>query len=817
MITGNSGSAERARGSAGEAPGSGSGREPGKNAEAGGKGPAKRVGPLLPVIGLLLLVTTTLIVWVGIRTTLASRDASVRSGLDYQVFLDALDDLTRGAGDSTLLAFRPVEERLPDRKRLRYDTIDIVADVRSFPSFDEAGFLFDQVQVYNRFQRERVALARVAPEWFDRLRAYNPSVFRPYQRADGSTGLTRASSAWSLRVRSPLEGEWNGEILADDVHRGQGLFSPRMAVSLRKPVRLMREVDGRRQRCEFVPSSFDVRAYCLSEERIPQATFRLATDRRGPDWAVAGWADLWVDGGRVRSGDSVGIPGGTILRLNPLEPVVFGEYWEGVLSSRQWVNGRTRRRTELPPPFDLFTALGSGPSSYDNGVAPGASIHLSVRAEASADLTERLAAFLEGEVDLPLDFGMMILARIPDGEIVALAEVGQRRSRGRSSILERVAPGSAVKPLLAAAILSQRPELAELKIPARSGSVSSVMGMPEVPSRRAFTTALNCPAPGSGRVDLRYFLRCSNNEYAASLLIAGLEDADASGSRRSAGRPVIPLERGLVPRGTLLRSPLSAGMNELFGLATDPVIADSIGRTRRPWDGLAFSDGTPVEVPYELLPSESRPALLAPGPGEGTELGLLYRYAYGAWENQWTLLDLTTAFARVASDRKVQLKFFGSAEGAEAPSLPGSPHPAPLGLGAHAWYRDFLGGLADVAEDGTAGGLRAAWRRAGLPPRVLAKTGTLAEPGEPGPLDDLFAKSLLFAVGETLDGSPGPMECGLVGGLYLRFSEGPRTGSLSSYQVAFAREALGDFLREYWEEFGGCGEPDQGQETGGVS
>jgi hypothetical protein len=300
-------------------------------------------------------------------------------------------------------------------------------------------------------------------------------------------------------------------------------------------------------------------------------------------------------------------------------------------------------------------------------------------------------------------------------------------------------------------------------------------------------------------VDLRYFLGCSNNEFAASLLVAGLEDPDAVG-RGPLGRPSIPLERGLVPRSVLLRSPLSAGMNHLFGLPTDPVIADSMGRSRGSWEGIRFSDGTPVDVPYELLPTQSRPALLAPGSPDGTELGLLYRYAYGAWENQWNLLDLTTAFARVTTDRRVQLKFFAGGDSGDGESL---------GLGEQTWYADFLAGLGDVAENGTAQGLRAAWRRAGLPPRVLAKTGTLAEPGEPGPLDDLFAKSLLFSVGETADGSPGPMRCGLVGGIYLRFSEGPRSGPLSSYQVAFAREELGAFLMDYWEEFGGC------QDTGG--
>jgi hypothetical protein len=581
-------------------------------------------------------------------------------------------------------------------------------------------------------------------------------------------------------------------------------MSPRVRVPLRKPASLVRRVDGRRQLCEFVPSYQDVRIYCLSEERIAQAILRLAPDERSQSWAVAGWADLWVDGRRISSGDSIRIPEGSVLRLDPLEPVLFGDHWEGVLSSKQWINGRMRRRNNLPPPLDIFSVLGTASIGADNRVSSDASVALSVSAEASMDLTARLNEFLKSEVDLPLDFGTMVVARIPDGEIVAVAEVGERKNRGRSSLLERVAPGSAVKPLLAAAILSQRPELASLEIPARSGTVSSVLGMPRVEPRRVFTTALNCAPPREGMVGLRYFLRCSNNEYAASLLVAGLVEGGVPGSTWR-GASEIPLEGSRVPRTTLLRSPLSEGLSELFDVPTDPAIADSKGRNRRVWEGMSFSDGSPFQVAYELLPSESRPALLAPGSPEGTELSLLYRYAYGAWENQWTLLDLTNSFARVVSDRRVQLRFFSRPEKlAPAPGDFPTPDDGGLGLAQHSWYPEFLAGLRAVGVDGTARGLRSAWREEGLPPTVLAKTGTLNEPGEPTPTDDLFAKSLLFALGESSGEPGGPLTCGLVGGLYLRFSEGPRSGNLPSYQVEFAKRRLGDFLREYWEEFGAC-------------
>jgi hypothetical protein len=215
---------------------------------------------------------------------------------------------------------------------------------------------------------------------------------------------------------------------------------------------------------------------------------------------------------------------------------------------------------------------------------------------------------------------------------------------------------------------------------------------------------------------------------------------------------------------------------------------------------LTYSDGTPFSVPYELLPSESRPALLAPGQPEGTDLSLLYRYALGAWENQWTLLDLTNGFGRVVTDTRMSMGF--APRGWRA----ASSGPEALGIGGEPWYDRLLAGLRGVGVDGTAAGLSSAWERDGLPGPGLFKTGTLNEPGEASHLDDLFAKSLLFAVGESATEREGPLTCGLVGGLYLRFQEGPRNGNLPSYQVAFAGRELGEFLRDHWGEFGICDE-----------
>jgi hypothetical protein len=204
--------------------------------------------------------------------------------------------------------------------------------------------------------------------------------------------------------------------------------------------------------------------------------------------------------------------------------------------------------------------------------------------------------------------------------------------------------------------------------------------------------------------------------------------------------------------------------------------------------------------------------LLSPSHPRGTDLGLLYRYAFGAWENGWTLIDLTNGFARVVTDRRVQMGFGRRPGGApgrgtlddDRGSAADSAGPAELGLGRHAWYEVFLDGLRGVAVDGTARGLARAWSDEGLPGGLFVKTGTLAEPGEAGHADDLYLKSLLFAVGEQANAANGRLRCGLVGGLYVRFREGPARGGLPSYQVEFARRELGSWLKAHWEDLAGC-------------
>lgn len=775
------------------------------------------------LVGSTLAATAALLVAIAVGVVRQSARRSAGDSLEYHRLLSAVDELIVLDGSRRVLRFE-IADTAFGRQHITYDTLVIEEAASSVPSLGPGGFLFDEVRSYNTFQRERLAIASRDPDRFHQLKSFNPSIFRSVRLDDGTLGVTRTSAAWNRRVQSPFDGGWYGELRTRDAAFGWGLHSPHGSLSFDRPRRIARRVDGRTQLCEFEPRENDAVAYCLSEARTPQAIFREAVSHSGDSRVVAGWAPLRVDGQRVRPGDSLRLEEGSVLRIAPLEPVVFGEYREGVLSSRQWINGRMRRRTDLPPPLDLFAALGRNAVDPENPPSPGANLVLSVSERASRTLTEALGDFVE-DLPLSLEFGTVVLARIPDGAVLAVAEVGTRSEPGRSRLLERVVPGSAVKPLLAAAVLSERPALGGLEISARSGLVRSVLGARAVPASRAFATALNCGRPSSGRVDLHYFLRCSNNEYAAALVMAGLEGERA---------------KGPISRSALLRSPLTQGMAALYGLHTDPVIADSLRRSRSVWDGLAFTDGTPVRVPFEVLPDQSRPALLASGSREDTDLDLLYRYAFGAWENRWNVFDLTRAFARVTTDRPVDLTF-GSGPGAagsrsdeDARAARGSGEPdgepgsntggghdgggtasgsrtgvTGLGLSEHGWYSDLLRGLRDAPVNGTAGGLSERWRSAGLPDGLYAKTGTLSEPAARGG-SGLFIKSLLFSVGESRGGGAEPLFCGITGTVYLSFEEGPGRRPLPSYQLDFAHRVLGGFLAERWEALAVCAEVEAG-------
>ncbi len=742
-------------------------------------------GQALPAVFLALMVLVA--AWVGLGVVRAAGDARYRSGLEYRAFRSAFEDVFR-PGDPPLIVARSVEVPLADGTVATIDTLAVVADSVALPGFQQGGFLRDNVEAFNRVQWLRAEFGLTDSTLFRRPAGHGRSVYRVEEgvyrvggnRRDDRSRVVPSPAVWNLAIPSPFQEAWFGRVLARSSSLVPGLLGPGQAIPLDRSTRREVVVQGRRRPCDFEADAGDVRVYCLSQERLPQVSFTgIADPAADRSMAVSGWDHLWLQGRRLPPNDSSEIRRReSVMVIPPLPPVLFSDYWEGQMSSIQWINGRARRRGEGSPPLDLLGDLGRARPNSGAG-----DVRLSVDSEASLALTRSLNAFLGGSQVPPVDFAVAMVAMIPSGEILAIGETGARLG-GRSNFLRRVAPGSTVKPLLAAAVLSEEPGLDSLRVRARSGPVRSVQGLPVLPAVEAFRTQLYCEYPSDGWVDLQYFIRCSSNEYAAALVMAGF------GRNALQGRGV--------PRDRLLTSPLARGINTLYGLATDPQIADDVPFVPGFWSGVTFESGEGVVPPADVMPARSRPALLATHRSEGTDIAYLYRYAYGAWENRWTVPDLVQGFARIATDQALTLTMAAD----PAPSADA------LGLAGQAWYPTLLQALRRVGEDGTAPGLNEAWtvppqavRSEGSRPRTTyAKTGTLNEPN-----DRLFVKALLFATGEP-DSGQRALACGFAGAVYFKFRTGPPGGgSLPSYQVDFARTGLAPLLRELLERHAPCG------------
>src|SRR5690606_34302465 len=217
------------------------------------------------------------------------------------------------------------------------------------------------------------------------------------------------------------------------------------------------------------------------------------------------------------------------------------------------------------------------------------------------------------------------------------------------------------------------------------------------------------------------FIRCSSNQYAAELLVRSLR-ADGY---RAAGAD------GVVPRDVLERSAIGAGLAEAFDV--DAFGFRTAGRNPGLWTVMnsAGERERAGGTDRTMMPWESRPWLVFPET-DGTRLDLLARYAFGGWENRWTLLGLGAAYARIATGREVRAR--SVSESTVAPDMAASVGNA---------FRRVLAGLRQVHASGTAAGLATELNSAlDRNVSVLAKTGTLNEQR------DRF-RSLALVVGQT--------------------------------------------------------------------
>lgn len=762
----------------------------------------------------LLALSILPMLWVAWGVVDARGDAAGRRALEYDLLVQELDSTLRSVPTRRLLRPDQVQARLANDSVRAADTLAITADTIEVPGFAEAGFLYDEVRKFNRFQHWRAEAGSIHADWYDSLARYNPSVFRTRITSDGASELARTVAVHNLRVPSPFEDTRWMTVTARESGEGPSLLGPGVELFLTRPSSARVWVSGQPHTCRFTPDPPDepvtrVSIHCRSAlgEKVgarEQAAIHLLSSSRAT--VEAGYGNLRVDGRKLEPRTSAPAVSGTIIDLDPLGPAVLTRARYGVLATGQWVNGRVRRVVQGPPGLHFLSLLGERQDA--SLTRDGLAVQVSVDVPLSAELTDSLRAIVERE-RIPIDFAAVVLADVTTGELLGIGETGRVAEVDRPRFMEPVNVGSAVKPILAAAILGQRPTLATLEVPANGARVHEIFGLP----MGGFENDLHCDPPASGWVDLLFFIRCSNNRYAATLALASMISSapDVAHARPAPGaapfrlagqtwagvRPPIPIGKGgMIPYDALVHSALANGLLLSFDRVADPEALGGLTRRSDVWSGLRTTAGDSVHVPRQIWPEVSQPTLVARGTA-GTIPALVAAYSYGGWENRWTLLDLTEAYVRLLADRAITLSF--TPDGWRR--SPASQPPERLGFAKARWYPVLSAGLSRVAVDGTARGLRDAWRQQlGASRAVYAKTGTLSEKD-----DRIYVRTLAFGVGNESAKTGAALGCGVVGTLFFKLSAlPPGKNSIPSYHTTFAKEQLGAILARHWKRLGLC-------------
>lgn len=842
-------------------------------------------------VGLVFLTLTVLgFIALGAALPHYTLSSTARRGLTYDTLFAELHDALIDEPDRPLRrAIRAVqvEAVVPAPNGYAVVTFDtLAADPSEYPSLEPGGFLHDEIDKFNAFQHERLdALRRrhlMGGSVLDLRAADNPSIFRTeIHNVDDSRGerdsivLAERAVPYDLRVPSPFDAARLVAVTTREWSRNIGWISPKGT----EPVKGSGRLPGV-PACPFRAVKDSVYVECTA----PGSPFAQLVLRFPDRLGETGTAMLFTsertlyDGKQLPSRQIMPIGTGGMFQFHSRvlsagkrerpEPVILEWMLGGTLGGTQWINGRIRWQPSVSrlSPFvrQLASAAGFGASVELEG---GRNIPLS--------LDETLTDELQGELDdfaghgkpgamagsarggarvqaSDLAFATIVLASAKTGEILGVAEYGPPTAGGGSWLLKPVNVGSAIKPLLAAATLMQRPELATLEVRNDAATMDDVWGLP---LGKPFEAGSACPL---GWIGLRQFLTCSSNRYSAALVAAALQPAGSreaisledapgvtfrlNGETHVGKRLHLPLDRNhQVHADTLNASALAAGLFALDSLNTSLELAAQLGREGRDssvWLGLKDDRFNPVRVPLGLWPEQSRLAMMRGNrPATARQLAM---FSVGAAENRVSTIDLTESFARLVTGRRIGLTFVPATNRTSFPSM---------ALSKFSWYSAFVGGLHDVGTVGTAKGTQTAiaqqlsanllfYGKSGTlnaPPnvRIVHRTDTVRVKGVPvvrtlafadTVVPPVVAKTLLFAVGarsthakaasgrseqdttergsKAESGNVGAIDCGVVGTIYFRLRRNP--AHVESLATDFANERLWRLLRRNWQRLKVC-------------
>jgi hypothetical protein len=628
---------------------------------------------------------------------------------------------------------------------------------------------------------------------------------------DRTAWLVRADSSsvrvadQGCRVASPLASEaWRGALAAD----GTGL-EPLLAGA-----RLVVRFDAAAP--ETVASCGDTgvvvaRAIALQCGATARVRATLAT--RGGRQVVLARAEGSARIGRDTVGSERVLAAGDVIAFDGQTTFVADAAPRGAYGYARWRNGDVARVTPAGTPA-LLAALDStlartlrDPGADDAAAAAAPStarVELTLDAGLSRELQARVAERCAAAAGGRLRQCAVTLVDPGTGDVLALAswERPGFRARGYQPVDAnfRAARGaSAVKPLLAAAVLSRYPRLRTLAVdhPGETFTAAAGWTVPGPP----FASALHgCRAP----ITWSCALPGSNNLYAVTLGLLGLAaDGGDTGlpqldarvpagapfrieERAVAGRPLLRVRGGGASRAG---SPLALRMDALFDARVVDRRSDAYDTTL--WAGLRTGGLVgPIGAGWQRVSPELVQLPLAAARYD--TLRHLAGFLIGEDDNLWSNAAYARATARLATGRAIELRLVRGV-GDSTLAAPAA-RALPFGSARAA----VLDGMRGVVRSGT--GARA---RQALPSPALdlfGKTGTAEGDGTAsGPVP---TSRFIFG-GRAAAEARARSICPVVGALLVEAERGA-TGRLPAVDL-FA-EVVAPLLRERmgWDGVHAC-------------